>query len=170
MKKIKKELPRYPECFVCGKNNSSGTGVTFTISDEAVETEYITREKHNSYKGILHGGVISALLDECLGWAAAIKAGQMCVTGELNVRFIKPVIIPKKILVSASIKSVEKNNKFYTSKGVIRDEKDTILATAKGQFFPIPEQMEKSVFDMLEINDDPDNKITYPEFKETYLS
>ena len=43
--------------------------MTWIQHDDNARGLYAGQEKHNSYEGIIHGGIISALLDECIGWA-----------------------------------------------------------------------------------------------------
>ncbi len=82
-----RELPRYKNCFVCGHNNDAGLNMTWVKTDDGVQGTYISQEKHCSYSGTLHGGIIASLLDECVGWAVSQKEGQMHVTGELTISY-----------------------------------------------------------------------------------
>jgi len=81
----------HPNCVFCNPLNGFGLGLTFQVDAKGeVTTDFDCSEIYQGYNGILHGGIISLLLDgamtNCL-FAKQIKA----VTGELTVRFRHPV-------------------------------------------------------------------------------
>lgn len=155
-----KILPRYPGCFVCGRKNEAGLNVKFRLTDEGVETEYRAEQKHNSYAGILHGGIISALLDECIGWAVAVQEETMFVTGELKLQYMMPVPINKKIIVRGYFSENQVPHKKYRhGHGVIIDDDGKTYAKAEAKYFPIPKSKEKGIMDTLEIDDDPEKPL-----------
>jgi len=57
---------------------------------------------YQGYTGYLHGGVIAALLDSAMT-NCLFAQGQAALTGELNVRFLKPVVISRPAIVSAQV-------------------------------------------------------------------
>jgi uncharacterized protein (TIGR00369 family) len=155
-----KELPRYPGCFVCGRDNPAGTGVTFLRTEDGVEAEYRADPRHQSYEGIVHGGVISALLDECMGWAVIVGRGRMHVTGELTVRYLRPLAVDTAVTVRASLDGDGDGGKSYrTARGLIQDDEGTVFAVATGKFFPIPREYEERVLEYLEFDDDPERSV-----------
>jgi uncharacterized protein (TIGR00369 family) len=160
MEEPMRSLPRYPECFICGRKNFAGTDVTFFLNGEGVECFYTARDKHQSYKGILHGGIISALLDECMGWAVGVHEKRMCVTGELNVKFIRSVPIDTEIKVKGFFSDLQDNDKYRSATGTIEDMEGNVYATGEGKFHPVPVEFEEPVFSLLEIENDPTYKVT----------
>jgi acyl-coenzyme A thioesterase PaaI-like protein len=58
--------------------------------DGAVHTVFKAHEGLQGYRGILHGGVITALLDAAMANCLFLK-GVEALTGDLHVRFLKPV-------------------------------------------------------------------------------
>jgi acyl-coenzyme A thioesterase PaaI-like protein len=157
-----RKLPRNPDCFVCGRNNEAGTDVTWIDTGEEIIGEYWGKEKHNSYKGIIHGGILSALLDESIGWAVAVKERRMLVTGTLNMTFKIPVPVGKKITVKgfcSNDQSVDK--KYRTGTGMIVDDDGTVYVTAEGKFFFIPEEFESHAATQMEFPDDVTKKLEY---------
>ena len=156
-----RKLPRFPECFICGRENSAGTDVTFIATDDGVKCDYTAQEKHQSYKGILHGGVISALLDECMGWSVSIQEKKMFVTGELKVKYIRPVPVGKKITVKSTYgSSQDLDSDFRFSEGRVEDTEGTLFAIAEGKFHPVHKDFEVPIFAMLEKNNDPVCRVT----------
>ncbi|MBE0617842.1 MAG: PaaI family thioesterase, partial [Proteobacteria bacterium] len=57
------------DCFVCGTENPEGLRLRFSV-DEAqrtIETLWVPREVHHGYTGVVHGGLVAAVLDEAVG-------------------------------------------------------------------------------------------------------
>ena len=49
------------------------------------------------FEGFAHGGIVAALLDEVMAWAAMTGAGRPCMTGEMAVRYLRPVPVSEEI-------------------------------------------------------------------------
>lgn len=79
-------------CFVCGKGNAQGLRLDFAFDEAAgtLETTWVPSEVYQGYEGVLHGGVLSTLLDETVG-KLSVLLGKPAVTAEMTVRFVKPV-------------------------------------------------------------------------------
>ncbi len=81
-------------CFICGERNPGGVHLHFYEQDDGtILGKFTGQDIHQSYPGRMHGGVITAALDETIGRAIMIRYGEAIwgVTVELNVRFLKPV-------------------------------------------------------------------------------
>ncbi|HTP04864.1 MAG TPA: PaaI family thioesterase [Nitrospirota bacterium] len=83
-----RQLRDNQRCFVCGRENPSGLAVEFQINAEArsIRATFIPKEAHQGYEGIIHGGILSALLDEAMA-KLAYSLGIPAVTAEITVRF-----------------------------------------------------------------------------------
>ncbi len=96
-----KKQPTSRMCFVCGERNVAGLHMRFYEQDDVAGNlptllgKFTAQEQHQGYPGRMHGGVISAALDETVGRAIMVRYGEAIwgVTVELNVRFLKPVPI-----------------------------------------------------------------------------
>lgn len=91
----------HSNCYVCDPGNDRGLRLK-AIPDRngGVEAEFQCDDVFKGYDGKLHGGVVAALMDGAMTqccFAQGIKA----VTGELTVRFRKPVILHRKAKVVA---------------------------------------------------------------------
>jgi uncharacterized protein (TIGR00369 family) len=78
-------------CFICGEKNPIGLKLRLRTDPALGEAaaEVVFPESFQGWSGIVHGGLLAAVLDEALIYAAGAK-GHMCVTGEITVRYIKP--------------------------------------------------------------------------------
>ena len=84
-------LPWSRTCFVCGESNPFGLGVRFSVADGVVRVRTSVDPRFEGYPGRVHGGVITALLDETAGWACTVAVGRLCLTARISVRFVHPV-------------------------------------------------------------------------------
>jgi len=74
-------------CFGCGVDNPHGLQLQFRVDpDGAAEGSWIPDTKWEGLQGIVHGGIITTLLDEAMAKAVA-AAGCKAMTADLRVRF-----------------------------------------------------------------------------------
>jgi acyl-coenzyme A thioesterase PaaI-like protein len=78
------ELARW--CYACGDLNPIGLHLEFRMEDDWAVAEFIAQREHNGYPGYVHGGIVSSLLDEAMGWATYGR-GIWALTGRLETRF-----------------------------------------------------------------------------------
>jgi len=96
-------------CFVCGSANPAGLRATFLIDAEAhaASSRLTLTKDFQGWAGIVHGGILSTLLDEVCMHAARTIGDQM-VTAEIAVRFKKPVPIGGEILLTGRVVGMQK--------------------------------------------------------------
>jgi acyl-coenzyme A thioesterase PaaI-like protein len=78
-------------CFACGPDNPRGLHLEFQIGETGEMTaEWVAGTDLEGYQGIVHGGVVSTVLDEAM--AKVVDAsGTEALTAELRVRFRQQV-------------------------------------------------------------------------------
>lgn len=140
-------IKRYSDCFVCGNKNDYGLKVDFFLDKGVSRAEYVAQAKFQGYKDLLHGGIISALLDEVM-IKSVIAKGVLVVTAGIEVRFLKPVKIGEKLSLEGKVTGKQK--KIYVAEGNITNSKGEIVATGKGKFFKVTEKMQKALEESLE--------------------
>jgi len=104
-------------CFVCEPTNGAGLRIPF-FHDEAADTVTAGFELGPQFSGAptyVHGGVLLALLDEAMAWAAIAIGGQWAVTGETTTRFEQPVMVGELYRVTARIEDREGASKLTTA-------------------------------------------------------
>ena len=82
--------------------------------------------------GVLHGGLIGFLLDEVTGVPVYVQAEGYFVTGEMKIRYLKPVTTPGVILCRSWVEA-ESNERIHEGKklkviGIVEDGMGEILA------------------------------------------
>ncbi len=82
-------------CFVCGEDNPHGLHIRFerTEGGEAV-AEWIPGRTMEGFEGIVHGGIVSAVLDEAMSKAVAASQTE-ALTVELRVR-LRRNLVPER--------------------------------------------------------------------------
>jgi len=94
----------HPHCVVCGHDNPHGLGLQFVPSEDglSVSAAFTCSEPFQGYAGLLHGGVVSAMLDGAMVHCL-FRAGRVAYTGSLEVRFLQPVIVGRNAIVTARL-------------------------------------------------------------------
>ena len=123
-------------CFACGRQNPTGLHLDFDVSKDRATARYTGLERHQGYDGYLHGGVVTALLDETMGWAF-FQRGVWGVTARLTVTFREPVVLGDELQVSGWI--VRERSRAIETKGRLERVRDgAVLAEADGLFLRMP--------------------------------
>lgn len=125
----------YSHCFVCGEKNPRGLHVKFYPEDSKAKASLILDASLEGYQGVIHGGILSSLLDEAMIYAGYFTVGQFSVTGELKVRFLKPAPTDTRYLVEGMIK--EQKGRILFGEAQITNETGTIFTKAEGKLFVI---------------------------------
>ena len=136
-----KPLKRYDQCFVCGDKNPVGLNVEFYQENGKATGEYVAQDHFQGYKDILHGGILSTLLDEVM-IKSILAQDILTVTCEIKVRFKKPVRIGQRLLLEG--RPTGGKGKIILAEGEIRDETGEVVATAEGKFFRAEGEMDLS--------------------------
>ena len=94
---------QHPHCLLCGAGNAFGPRVDFRFMGEGkVHASFMCLRPHQSYPGILHGGLISAMLDAAMT-NCLFSIGVAAMTGELVVRFLSPVRVECEAEITATM-------------------------------------------------------------------
>lgn len=124
-------------CFVCGANNPRGLRLSFRTVDDEHVTEFTPTADHQGFAGIVHGGILAALLDEVMGrylWQQALFA----VTAELKVSLHRPAHVGQRLRVAGRISEMRGRLILCTA----RAERDdgTLVASAEGKFIRVADR------------------------------
>ena len=134
------ELPHTAGCVVCGRDNPHGLRCSLHV-DEAtgqITTDFLAGREHIGFEGIVHGGLLSTVLDEAMVWAAIWSAKRACVAGELSVRFRAGAGPGQLLRCSARVESVR--SRLIETTGKIIDEQGKVVATGDGKYVPLSEE------------------------------
>lgn len=121
----------FDQCFVCGQANERGMKLKLhRTEDGQIVTRFEAEGVYQGWPGILHGGVISSVLDEATAYVT-LHMGLVAVTAEMSVAFHKPVRVGERMQVCA--RATHATRRVVEVKAELRDETGDLRAesTAK---------------------------------------
>lgn len=89
-------------CFGCGRHNPIGFHLVFERDNDAVVARYDPRPEDQGFPDVMHGGLLSLLLDEAMGWAMYAD-DVFAVTAKMEVRFRRAVGLDAPLTARARI-------------------------------------------------------------------
>lgn len=95
-------------CFGCGRLNLDGLRMRFEPVDGVSMAEIELPERFQSWVGVVHGGIVSLMIDEAVGWAAW-HSGHPGVTGRLEVRLRAPLRVRDSVRVTGRVDRVRRS-------------------------------------------------------------
>ena len=131
-------IKRYSNCFVCGDKNKCGLKVDFFDEQGVAKAEYKASSGFEGYKDILHGGIISALLDEVMIKSVLAK-DILAVTASIEVRFKQPIRTGEELFLEGRI--VEDKGKVITTEGRVLKQDNTVAALGFATYIRANEKM-----------------------------
>ena len=121
---------RWPgSCFVCSEGHPHGLGLRFHHTEDGVVAYCTVPDSYCGFDGMVHGGIITALLDEAAAYALFARHGKLGVTREMSTRFLKPVLTGTRLRVEGKIATFAPLNAEMTM--AIYDEAGGCLAEAR---------------------------------------
>lgn len=121
-------------CFVCGISNDAGLHTKFyELEGKKLVGVFQGFDMHQSYPKRMHGGIITALLDETIGRAIQIDEPDLFgVTVDLNIRFLKPVPLDETLYAVGFITTNKRV--LFEGEGYLTNDKQEVLATCRGKY------------------------------------
>ena len=125
-------------CIICGLENQIGLkGSFYNLEDGSVGAIFTFKEEHQSYPERVHGGMISALLDELAGRALWVTDPELFgVTTTMSVKFRKPVPYGVELFGKGEI--IKRSGRLFTATAKIVDKNKTVLAELEGNYIILP--------------------------------
>lgn len=154
---MKLYLPSYETCFACGKKNPMGLKLCLYVENGRVKSKFIPREELCGFSGILHGGIISCVIDEALWWSSAVASGRLVVTKDLKLNYLRPITIRKTYLVEADPSHLQ--GRIYMCKGRIIDKAGSLCVEGEGTYFPLRWGKNRNPQEMLSYVDENGNPL-----------
>jgi uncharacterized protein (TIGR00369 family) len=121
----------HEECLICGYKNPWSLGMRFEPEEGGtVRGRFHGDARLQGYEGILHGGVLAALLDSAMAHCL-FHRGVEGVTGDLRVRFVQPVSCAVTLDVRARVESASPPL-YYLKSELLEGER--VMAWAEATF------------------------------------
>ncbi len=121
-------------CFGCGPNNPIGLKLCLTMDNGTLRTECTPAKVYQGWPGLVHGGILSLLLDEAMNNVGYLS-GIPCITASMNIRLRRPVKVEETLYITASI--TRQSRKIIESAASIRLKDGTVIAEGTSKQFVI---------------------------------
>ena len=118
---------------VGGAANPTSVDVDVRFEGEEVIARVVLRRAFEGAPGRAHGGIVAAVFDDVTGFVIG-KLREPAFTGELTVRYVKPVPIETPLEMRARLVDRERRKLFITAE--CRDG-DEIVATCKAIYITV---------------------------------
>lgn len=126
----------YHNCFVCGKENPIGLKIDFSYDEAGSAFAKLSLPAlFEGYPGMIHGGILSTLLDEAMG-KAVIHSGKTAYTAQLTVNYRKALSPENQVSVKAWIlhsksRTIQTAAKIYDAKTIYADAEAVFVVPRK---------------------------------------
>ncbi|OGO26532.1 MAG: hypothetical protein A2W33_03690 [Chloroflexi bacterium RBG_16_52_11] len=138
---MEKLQPNSRHCFVCGLANPFGLQLRFyELGPGEVGVDYTVPQHYQGYPGVVHGGVVAAMLDEVCGRVyMGGDSPRFMYTARLDVRYRQqvPVGVPLRLLGRA----LKDRGRTATASGEIYGPEGGLLAEAEALLVNVPEEL-----------------------------
>jgi acyl-coenzyme A thioesterase PaaI-like protein len=155
----RKDLPKSEgyRCFACGTNNPLGLGMSFYSLGNTVRSDITLSEHHVGWENLAHGGIISTVLDEIMGWTVIAFKRVFFVTRNIEVHYLRPVEVNSPLTAIGEIEA-DFAPKGCSTKGALLDANGKKLAEGRaemaylsGKRLPLlPDQYRKDMLELFE--------------------
>jgi uncharacterized protein (TIGR00369 family) len=138
---MRTKQPTSKNCFVCGRENPFGLHLDFYDTAPGETSAHVTlTERYQGYPGIVHGGIVAAMLDEVTGRVfMQTDPSRFMVTARLEIRYRKPVPVGEPLaLVGHALKD---GGRVAQATGQIRDTAGNVLAEAEAFYVTPPMEL-----------------------------
>lgn len=133
--------PNSEMCFVCGRKNPIGLYMCFHDNEhDEVVSEYTVPERYQGYPGIVHGGVLAAMLDEVVARVSMIgDPHHFMMSVKLAILYRHPVPVETPLRVLGKI--VRLRGRLGKAEGKIFLPDGTLACEAEMTLADIPEEL-----------------------------
>ena len=130
-------------CFICGLENPVGLHLhIYETEPGVVETTYIAPEHFQGYPGVLHGGIVGALIDEIAGrsqMGSDPGDPRFMFTAKLEVKYRQNVPVGKSLkIIGKAGKSKSKSAEAWA--GIYDARTNELLAEGNVLLMNVPEE------------------------------
>lgn len=130
---LKEIISRDAHCFGCSQKNPHGLKMRFYTDDAAIYSWPKVPDYLCGWDGIVHGGVLSTILDEIMSWSAIYNLHRVVMTKTMTVDFFMPVYIADDLKVEGRV--IEQiSDREVIVEGKIYKGENVLCAQSRGTF------------------------------------
>lgn len=130
-------------CFICGLENPVGLHLhIYELEPGVVQTTYLAPEHFQGYPGVLHGGIVAAMIDEVAGrshMGSDPNQPRFMFTAKLEVKYRQNVPVGKRLRIMGRA-GRSKSRSAEAWAGIYDAETDELLAEGNVLLLNVPEE------------------------------
>jgi uncharacterized protein (TIGR00369 family) len=137
--------PNSRYCFLCGRDNPIGLKMSWYHEPEnnRIRGDVTVPEHFNGFPGVVHGGIVAAILDETAGRAVLIEdQDNLMVTLKLEITYRNPT--PTETPLQALGWTVKQTSKRAQVEGRLETPDGTVTATCKAVVLKPPASIQEN--------------------------
>lgn len=120
-------------CFGCSPSNDAGLKMTFHTGQDSLVSMLMVPMHLCGWKNIVHGGILSTILDETMSWSAIYLLKRVVLTTRITVDFIKPVHADTRIISQGKVRE-SLNEREVVMEGAIYNSDGELCTSSTGTF------------------------------------
>ena len=132
------------KCFGCGPANPSGLRMKFFTDEMSVFSWVKVPDHLIGWDNLVHGGILSTILDEIMSWSAIHLLKKMILTKSMIVDFIKPVYVGMELKVEGNVFK-KQSDREAVMQGRIYNKEGVLCAKSKGIYALIEPKVAKKL-------------------------
>jgi uncharacterized protein (TIGR00369 family) len=131
-------------CFACSPSNKFGLQMKLFTDEEAVYSWLSVPNHMGGWQNIVHGGIVSTILDEIMGWAGLYLLKKVTLTNSMTVDFIKALHVGERLRAEGRVIDYNGDRK-VSVEGLLYNEKNELCAKSKGDFTALSPKLAKRI-------------------------
>ena len=149
---VGKRQPNSRYCFICGMENPVGLHLhIYETASGEVQSTYIAPDHFQGYPGVLHGGIVAAIIDEISGrthMGSDPQNPRFMFTAKLEVKYRRNVPINRELkVIGRAGKSRARSAEAWA--GIYDAQTNELLAEGNVLLIDVPEEQ----FDQSRLNE-----------------
>lgn len=130
---LKEIISRDAHCFGCSQKNPHGLKMRFYADDATLYSWPKVPDHLCGWDGIVHGGVLSTMLDEIMSWSSIYNLHRVVMTKTMTVDFFKPVYTADNLRVEGRVVEQISAREVIVEGKIYKDD-DVLCAQSRGTF------------------------------------
>lgn len=136
-------MKEYPHCFGCGAGNPQGLHLKpVKTAGGSWESEFVPKDSHCGWPGVVHGGILAAALDEICAYVV-FGEGLSAVTTGMNVSFKQAAVPGEHLTVRA--RPVRVTRRIVDTIGEILRPDGSVVASCEARFLVLSESQRRTM-------------------------
>ncbi len=123
----------WPTCFACGQENPVGLKLIFEKNGDESRSEFTINENYEGWYGVVHGGIVSTILDEAMAYTYFPQTKG--VTAKAEIRFRQPAPIGIPMIVTGKLE--KRTRKVLTTSARLTLKDGTLIAESTAQAYVV---------------------------------